>query len=122
VQWIPSKTTWVHSDFIDVYAALLKKMAKTLPEYPQFTPSDTPKDAAAWSDWLEGFQAMLDAMQIPDDADAVVDEANPENNTPAKRERYRLFWHYMGTECRKRLKNVMTMALKCKTTLKQLKH
>ena len=79
-------------------------MAKSLPEYPSFTPADSPKDAANWADWLEGFQAMLDAMQIPEDGPAVVDADHPENNRAARVERYNLFWHYIGTDCRKRLK------------------
>ena len=79
-------------------------MAKSLPEYPIFNPTDTPKDAAAWDDWLEGFLAMLDAMQVQDDAPAVVDAANEANNVAARTERYRLLWHYIGQDCRKRLK------------------
>ena len=79
-------------------------MARSLPEYPSFTPTDSPKDASAWEDWLEGFNAMMNAMQIPDDRQAVVDAENPRNNVAAVTERYRLFWHFIGNDSRKLLK------------------
>ena len=77
---------------------------RSLPEYPSFNPTDTPKDASAWGDWLEGLNAMMDAMQIPEDQQAVADEANPANNRNAVTDRYKLFWHFMGNDTRKLLK------------------
>ncbi len=92
-------------------------MANSLPEYPAFMPKDSPDDAARWTDWLEGFKAMLSAMNIPEDSAAVPaveaipasegQEATPAvPGVPAKTERFDKLWHYLGKEGRKCLKGL----------------
>ena len=39
-------------------------MAVVLPNYPEFSPREDPTDAQRWSDWIEGFEALVRAMQI----------------------------------------------------------
>ena len=75
-------------------------MANALPEYTSFLPKDCPEDAAIWSDWLEGFHAMLTAMQIE------ADHAEVDADHPASTQWYDLFWHYIGKETRKKLKKI----------------
>jgi len=43
--------------------------AQQLPPYAEFSLIDESTIATRWSDWLDGFQAMLRAMKITDDAD-----------------------------------------------------
>ena len=59
-------------------------MATHLPNYPEFTVLDDGTIATRWADWLEGFQAMIRAMKITDNAD-----------------KRAMLMHYVGTDVRK---------------------
>ena len=39
---------------------------RSLPSYPEFSMVDDPSVASKWEDWLEGLEAMIDAMQVTD--------------------------------------------------------
>ena len=68
-------------------------MAISLPDYSKFLPKDAPEDSSNWSTWLDGFEGMVGAMNVPDDAPGA-------ENTPAKTQWYKLFYHYIGPESR----------------------
>jgi hypothetical protein len=74
-------------------------MAATLPEYQTFQPKDTPDDATSWIEWMEGFEALVNAMNIPDDREA-------RHNQPARTQRYAMLWHYIGKDTRRILKKL----------------
>ena len=65
-------------------------MAKIqLPQYHEFVAKDDPTDATRWSDWLEGFEAMVRAMLVKD-----------------KKDQHAMLVHYIGQHCRKLLKKL----------------
>ena len=74
-------------------------MAVSLPDYKEFNPTDTPEDQANWESWLEGFESMVGAMSIEDDAPAVpaTDEAEA---VPAKVQWFKLLMYYIGNDTR----------------------
>ena len=65
----------------------------TLPNYPAFNPSEDPTDAQGWSDWLEGFEALIRALQIA-------------NQVKEDKDKYALLYHYIGQPVRSILKKL----------------
>ena len=86
-------------------------MASGLPDYAPFTPKDSPDDAVLWGDWLEGFIAMIGALNVEEDTPAV-QAADAEGDAaavvaiPARTRRFELLWHYIGKDSRKTLKKL----------------
>ena len=60
-----------------------------LPQYPEFMPIEDPSVASKWEDWLNGFAAMMAAMQVRDSA-----------------RKFNLLNHYIGSTTRKLLKKL----------------
>ena len=89
-------------------------MAKALPEYPNYMPKDSPEDATLWADWLEGFVAMMGAMDIEEDAEAVARQ-DGQDPIPAKTRWFELLWHYLGKDTRKSLKKLDTNGVEGKS-------
>ena len=58
-------------------------MAVVLPNYPEFSPREDPTDAQRWSDWIEGFEALVRAMQI-------------NKQVKEDKDKYALLFHYVG--------------------------
>lgn len=69
-------------------------MAGQLPVYHEFLPKEDPTDAQRWSDWMEGFEAMIRALQI---TKLVEDE---------EKDKYALLYHYAGQQVRSILKKL----------------
>ena len=70
-------------------AFVLKNMATVqLPAYPEFQIVDDPSVAQKWEDWIDGFQAMINAMKVGDD------------------DKHSMLTHYVGTDVRKLMKKL----------------
>lgn len=83
-------------------------MSISLPDYQAFQPKDDPDDATRWKSWIEGFEAMLGAMNIESDKPATGDHA-------AKTHWYRLFMHYIGEDSRNILKQLDNNGIEAKS-------
>ena len=64
-----------------------------LPTYPDFNPKEDPTDAQRWSDWIDGFEAMIRALQIT-------------NQVKESKDKYALLYHYIGQNVRSILKKL----------------
>ena len=66
-------------------------MAVVLPNYPEF--SEDPRVAQRWSNWIEGFEALVRAMQI-------------NKQVKEDKDKYALLFHYVGQQTRNILKKL----------------
>ena len=65
----------------------------SLPNYPEFNPREDPTDAQRWSDWLEGLEALIRALQIS-------------KQVKEDKDKYALLYHFIGQPVRSILKKL----------------
>ena len=65
----------------------------SLPNYPEFNPREDHTGAQRWSDWLEGLEALIRALQIS-------------KKVKEDKDKYALLYHFIGQPVRSILKKL----------------